>query len=301
MSPRTLRLRSLLVTVAAVAAPLALPAVLPAVGSTQLPAQEQLLGFLQEGQRLFHQAANTEDPQQAAALYRRALDRFTTVADQGRVRNAGLYYNIANTHYRLGSLGKAILYYRRAELLDPADGNLRHNLAFVRSQREDRLPPDQLSRLARVLFFWHFLLSPSARLYLFAFAFAAACAAAAFALIGGGRSPAAARRRIPLPELRRPALPAVVAGAVALLLFASVIAGEVNLRRSRAGVIVAGEVVVRKGDGIAYQPSFVDPLHQGTEFVLLEDRSGWYHVRFTDGRSGWLPASAAEMVVDTGM
>jgi tetratricopeptide (TPR) repeat protein len=282
-----------------------LPARLPAADSTTALPEGQLLSFLQEGQELFHRPSNAEDPQEAAALYRRALDRFITVAEEGRARNAGLYYNIANTYYRLGSLGEAILYYRRAELLNPADRNLRHNLAFARSQRADRLPPDQLSRLARVLFFWHYLLSPSARMYLFVAAFCVACAAAALAVIQGARSVSAGTvgarptvLRIPAP--RHPALPALIAGAVALLLLGSLIAGEANQARSRAGVIVAEEVVVRKGDGTAYQPSFVDPLHQGTEFVLLENRSGWYHVRFTDGRSGWLPASAARMVVEAG-
>jgi hypothetical protein len=282
---------------AAVAACLWLPATAVGAGSAPVPAERQLLGFLQEGQELFHRAANTDDPQEAAVLYRRALDRFVTVADQGGVRNAELYYNIGNTYFRLGSVGKAILYYRRAELLDPADPNLRHNLAYVRSQREDGMPPDQLSRLARVLFFWHFLLSPAARLYVFAAAFAAACAAGALALVGGVKFPLVGRLRIALPALRRPLLPVLVTGVVALLLLGSVVAGEVSQRTSRAGVIVAEEVVVRKGDGTAYQPSFVDPLHQGTEFLLLEDRAGWYHVRFTDGRTGWLPASAAEMVL----
>jgi uncharacterized protein YgiM (DUF1202 family) len=167
-----------------------------------------------------------------------------------------------------------------------------------------------------VLFFWHYLLSPAARLYLFAVFFAAACGVAAFSVLKseglwprrGGllRSALKARDggssrhdRDHTPLLRRKTfLPVVATGALAVLLLASVIAGEIRLRTLRDGVIVAEEVVVRKGDGTAYQPSFVDPLHQGTEFVLLENRSGWYHVRFSDGRTGWLPASAAEMAVE---
>jgi hypothetical protein len=284
------------------------PARLPAVESAgPPPGRPELLDFLEEGQELFHQASNLEDPEEAAILYRKALDRFVSVAQQGRVRNTRLYYNIANTHYRLGDLGKAILYYRRAELLNPADRNLRHNLEFVRSERVDNLPPNQLSRLARVLFFWHYLLSPGARLYLFAAVFAAACAVAALVVLAweGVRPP---RERFFFTTRRpghdsptrgpRSLLPVIIAGALAALLLASVVAGEIRLRTLRDGVIVADEVVVRKGDGTAYQPSFVDPLHQGAEFVLLENRSGWYYVRFSDGRTGWLPASAAEMIVE---
>ena len=56
------------------------------------------------------------------------------------------------------------------------------------------------------------------------------------------------------------------------------------------------EVTARKGDGTIYRPSFDRPLHEGTEFVLREDRSSWYRVELTDGRTCWLPARAVELV-----
>ena len=44
--------------------------------------------------------------------------------------------------------------------------------------------------------------------------------------------------------------------------------------------------------------AFDRPLHEGTEFVLLEkrgneDRSGWYRIRFAGDRVAWIPAEAA--------
>lgn len=42
-----------------------------------------------------------------------------------------LYYNIGNTHYRLGNMGKAVLYYERALLLEPGNADARTNLEFV--------------------------------------------------------------------------------------------------------------------------------------------------------------------------
>jgi SH3-like domain-containing protein len=65
-------------------------------------------------------------------------------------------------------------------------------------------------------------------------------------------------------------------------------------------VILAKEVEIRKGDGTAYQRSYVDPLHDGTEFRLLEDRAGWYFILLPDGRRGWIPGTAAEMVAAAG-
>lgn len=42
-----------------------------------------------------------------------------------------LYYNMGNTYYRLGNMGKAILYYERSLNLDPSNDDARTNLEFV--------------------------------------------------------------------------------------------------------------------------------------------------------------------------
>jgi tetratricopeptide (TPR) repeat protein len=249
--------------------------------------QERLVALLEQGQALFGRAANSGEAQEARVLYERALDRFLSVLEEGGVRNARLLYNIGNTYFLLGDLGRAVLYLRRAELLEPTDRNLRHNLRFVRSQRADRLAPDQISAAARTVLFWHYLLPRSLKLYLFAGMFALACLLGSRALLGG-----AGRRWSRW-------LPAA-AGGVALLLLGSLLAGEASARALRDGVILAEEVVARKGDGTAYQSSFVDPLHAGTEFRLLEARAGWYRIRLSDGRTAWIPAGSAELVRPTG-
>ena len=238
--------------------------------------------LLAEAEGLFRLGANSEDPEAAQRLYEQALYRWLRVAELGAVRNGRLYYNIANTYYLLGDIGRAVLYYRRAELVAPGDRNLRHNLGYVRSQRVDRLPVRRTSPAVQVIFFWHYLPSLRGRFYLFAAGFAVSCLAAALALW----------------RPRRWQLKALLgAGVFTLIMLVSLAVGEIRLRTFRDGVIVEREAVARKGDGTAYQRSFVDPLHAGTEFTLLEHREGWYHVRLSDGRSGWILASAAEMVL----
>jgi hypothetical protein len=39
----------------------------------------------------------------------------------------------------------------------------------------------------------------------------------------------------------------------------------------------------------AYAPSFTEPLHAGTEFVMIEKREGWYYIRLADDRTCWVP------------
>ena len=55
-------------------------------------------------------------------------------------------------------------------------------------------------------------------------------------------------------------------------------------------------VVARKGNSASYEPSFTEPLHAGTEFNILEERSDWVHVELMDGHRSWLPNMAIERV-----
>lgn len=51
--------------------------------------------------------------------------------------SSNLYYNIGNSYYRQGKLGKAILYYEKALRLDPSNKDARANLEFVNTKITD--------------------------------------------------------------------------------------------------------------------------------------------------------------------
>lgn len=67
--------------------------------------------------------------EQAAALYEEAMD-------QGGV-SPSLLYNAGNAAAQAHEYGKAVLYYERGRRLDPSDGDLKANLAYVSSKVED--------------------------------------------------------------------------------------------------------------------------------------------------------------------
>lgn len=48
-----------------------------------------------------------------------------------------LFYNIGNAYYRLGNIGKAVVYYERALLLDPNNQNAKDNLDFLSTKIVD--------------------------------------------------------------------------------------------------------------------------------------------------------------------
>lgn len=79
---------------------------------------------------------------QAAELYLQAAKSEGT--------SSALYYNLGNTFYRLGQLGRAVLYYERALKLDPTNENARTNLAFVNSRIVDR-PGDRGTVMSKIV------------------------------------------------------------------------------------------------------------------------------------------------------
>jgi hypothetical protein len=81
-----------------------------------------------------YEAGRFED---AAEAYRGAL-RFG-------IEDARLEYNLGNAEFKLHHLGEAILHYERAYRLDPADADIRANLALARSRCFDRVEEPEVA------------------------------------------------------------------------------------------------------------------------------------------------------------
>ena len=231
----------------------------------------------------FRQAeeAVQQDPEASRELYKRAALRFERLVREGGIQNGRLYYNIANTHMRLGDVGRAILNYRRAEEYIAGDPNLQQNLAHARSRRQDQVPERQRTKVLKTLLFWHYDLSPGTRSVLFTVSFLF------FWLVAGVRLFSVRMGRVWL---------LVSAGILWMLFLGSLVVEDVTRIQVRQGVVLADEVVGRKGDGKTYQPSFKEPLHAGTEFLLVEERLNWYQIELSDGRRSWIPNKSAELL-----
>lgn len=239
--------------------------------------------LFEEGKSLFRQATALadSDPGGARDLMQQALLRFQKLEREGEIRNGRLYYNLANIHFQLDDLGRAILNYRRAREYIPDDPRLQQNLAFARAQRADSFAEPEQRKVLKTIFFWHYDFTLRTRAWTFAVAFAAC-----WTLL-------ACRLFVRSPWLTRLA---VAAAVLALGMLASVAHTHLDRARSRPGVILDRTVVARLSDSHTAAPAFTEPLHAGTEFEVTEDRGAWYEVRLPDGQTCWLPAAAVELV-----
>jgi tetratricopeptide (TPR) repeat protein len=239
---------------------------------------------------------------QAAEQFRAALLRYQAAAAALGGGNGYLLYNIGNCYLRLGDLGRAILHYREAQQLIPSDPNLQQSLRHARSLRRDRIEPTAAGGVARLLFFWHFTMPLRARTALLLTAWnvlwlLALLPALAIASERARRLYERLRGCHAWQRLRRPVAGTVVAvAAVVAVAMGSSVAVELFASRDAAAVVVAPEVVARRGDGAAYEASFDNALHAGTELVVVERRNDWYQVALADGRRAWLPAHAVAVV-----
>jgi hypothetical protein len=249
--------------------------------NAQMP-QEQIYLLFSQANQNFRQANSANDRQQAEKLYEKAVLAFERIIDEGKVRNAKLYYNLGNACFLKGDIGKALLNYRRAEKLDNSDSNIQKNIAFVRSKRIDKIEAKTEKRILQTLFFWHYDFSVKTRFLLTCISFGIVCICFAGAIWFGRNASWMT--------------PAIICSFLTVCFLLSLVVGYRTQAGKISGVITSKEVVAHQGDGNNYPPSFKDPLHEGTEFDMLESRPGWLHIKLFDGSDGWISDNAAELI-----
>ena len=220
------------------------------------------------------------DPAAAREIFSDAAERFQILIDGG-IQNGKLYYNLANACLEAGQLGRAILNYRRAQRLLPGDGRIEHNLTYARSLRQDQIQATGQRAFLRTLFFWHYNTALRTRYVL-----AVALYLAFWLLL-------IARTFVPRLPWRYVLLPVLL---IWLALGISVATQSLHESTEREGVLTASEVVVRKGNGRGFEPQFKQPLHEGAEFLIIEQRHDWLNIQLPDGKTGWIPESDAELI-----
>ena len=223
-----------------------------------------------------------QNPAEAHKHFTAAALRFQQLIEEDGIKNGALFYNIGNCYFRMQDIGNAILYYRKAQRYTPNDANLMQNLEFARAHRKDRVDIAAQARVLQTLFFWHYDINTRTRSAIFISCFILSWLGATLLVFG----------------VRPPWLRWTTAATATLtcVLLGSLLLEHTQQKAVTHGVILNSETVGRKGDSTAYEPSFKEPLHAGTEFVVLEQRPDWNHVALQDGRTTWLPARSVGFV-----
>lgn len=231
-----------------------------------------------EAQRLMEDA-----PHESRRLFLSAAQNFQAIEEAGFTSGA-LRYNIGNCYLLAGDIGRAVLWYKRAQRLTPGDPLLAENLSVARSRCLSPIRDTRASALKRTALFWHYSTAISTRITLGLVAYALA-----WLLLGVWRF----RRQRPL------AWTAGVAMLLAVATGGSAIVQHWMDRNRPAGVITELDVPVYNGPSQRSNRRFEQPLQPGVEFTLRERRGGWWWIELEGAESGWIAAGAAELVVES--
>ena len=192
---------------------------------------------------------------------------------------AAVFFNLGNAHFRLESLGHAVLDYERARQLAPRDPDILANLRFA----EERLGvADSIVPTRPVVQFWESV-AGSRTIRQWSWAVVSGVWLTVFLMAGA----------IGWPRWRT----GLVIGAVVAGGGLTVAAGALTSRVASAPTAI---VVARRAEA-RFAPLADATVHfqlgEGTKVRIREDRGHWWHVERADGQQGWIKADTAERVI----
>ena len=234
--------------------------------------------IFQEGIHLYQKADSIkiEDADSANIIYGRAASRFEFLAQKEEVTNGWLYYNLGNTYFMMGEIGKAIYNYRRAEKYLFGNKDLNNNLNYAKTFVQDTYDKNVKSG-------YHDLIDqvksiPSwIKILIFVLLYGSFWLLISHPL----------KKRI-TPFYKWPVLAILIPVTFILLL-------SITDNRKH-GVILKDGIIAKKGNSLVYEDAFYGGLHQGTEFTLKEQRDNWLKIELIDGKIGWIDASDAGII-----
>lgn len=214
--------------------------------------------------------------------YATAIQIYESLLKNGE--SADVYYNLGNSYYKAGEIAKAVLNYERALLMKPGNSDIRANLEVARAKTIDKVEP-----VPEVFFVsWAKALINSMSVDAWAtwgiVSFILFIIALYFFIFS---------KQIILKK------GGFILGIVFLIVVicSNLFASEQKERlvnRSEA-IVMNPSVTVRSTPSESGTSLFI--LHEGRK-VSIKDNSmkEWKEIRLEDGKVGWVPASAIEVI-----
>jgi tetratricopeptide (TPR) repeat protein len=198
--------------------------------------------------------------QEAELKLKEAASQYETILTHG-FEHGQIYYNLGNTYYRKGELGRAILNYRKAQRLIPRNADLHANLRLAKNSTEDKELPNEIPVVIRRMFFWFFLLSVNELIVVAVSLYVVFMTLVFFLII------------LKYGWLKRFTI------GFAVGVFIAVVSVGIKIYREQGvnhGVITTTKCQVRYGPGEEYEPKF--EIHDGAECLIEGEKDDWYNV-----------------------
>lgn len=214
--------------------------------------------------------------------YTDALEKYEAVLETAQ-HSSELYFNIANTHYKLNHIAPSIYFYEKALMLSPNDKDIQNNIAFARNMTIDDIDtvPDVgfsklLNDFTNKMSFDNWARLSVALMTLFVLLF----------LVYYFSHSTAKKRLAFVTSLSSFGL------AFVAVLFAF---HKYELEeRDQPAIVFAQETQIKSEPNLRSTEAF--KLHEGTKVQVLDTVDNWKEIKLADGKTGWVISDDIKML-----
>ncbi len=208
--------------------------------------------------------------------YQKAIDLYLQIEKTQQV-SSDLYYNIANSYYKLNNVANTIYYYEKALKLDPLNDDAANNLEFAKRMTIDNI--EVLPKTFLQKFEANYIQKLSYNQWAILAVILSFLAATLFLLFYF--SSISGKKRIYF-------LTSILSFFLLIIAVFTSFNQYQKAINTKTGIIFAPEVSVNNAPTSNSEEVFV--LHEGTKINILDTVDNWKKIKLADGKIGWILA-----------
>ncbi|MFC1887863.1 tetratricopeptide repeat protein [Candidatus Cloacimonadota bacterium] len=206
-----------------------------------------------------------------------SLELFLSLENEG-ISNPDLYYNIGNCHFRTGSFGRSILYYKRALKIDQDHKPSQRNLDYVLTFTQDKQLVDEQDLISSI---WNKLLNSLSLNTLAIIVISVFCLTILLLIL----ITTVFRHRDKTSLIFSFSLALIVLFILSIMSFV-----KYDARSSdNEAVLISTSTIGYSGPGIEFTRVFT--IHEGMIFEIEKTESDWSLIKLPNGLGGWIKVS----------
>lgn len=206
--------------------------------------------------------------------YQKAIDLYEQIATSKEI-SSELFYNLANSYYKLNKVGPSIYNYEKALQLDPLNEDAQNNLVFAKRLALDRI--EELPKSTLQKFNINYLSKLSYNQWAIITVLFSFIGALLFLLYYFTQTPVKKRLFFTTSTI----------SFILLIISLAITYHQYNkVMNTVEAIVYVPEISVKNEPTKNAEEAFI--IHEGTKVIVLDEVDDWKKIRLADGKIGWL-------------